>query len=181
MNLEENNGLHATISQSRELIFTKQLKALSKQFILKWLKDIVKAQAVVVIITTKSPRKVKIFLKVGFLQSSLVAQMVKHLSTMQETWVRSRGRDDPLEKEMATHSSTLAWKIPWTEEPGRLQSIGSQRVRHDWTTSLQFGFLYSNAQIQKRNNQANLHSEIKTAATSNVKGFKNIVHLNLFK
>ena len=55
---------------------------------------------------------------------------------MQETWVRSLGRDAPLEKEMATHSSTLAWRIPWREEPGRLQSMGSQRVRHDWATSL---------------------------------------------
>ena len=61
----------------------------------------------------------------------LVAQMVKRLSTMQETRVRSLGQDDPLEKEMAIHSSTLAWKIPWTEEPGRLQSMGSQRVGHD--------------------------------------------------
>ena len=60
----------------------------------------------------------------------LVAQMVKRLSTMQETRVRSLGQDDPLEKEMAIHSSTLAWKIPWTEEPGRLQSMGSQRVGH---------------------------------------------------
>ena len=57
--------------------------------------------------------------------------MVKRLSAMLETRVRSLGREDPLEKEMATHSSTLAWKIPWTEEPGRLQSMGSQRVRHD--------------------------------------------------
>ena len=57
--------------------------------------------------------------------------MVKHLPTMQETWVRSLGQEDLLEKEMATHSSTLAWKIPWTEEPGRLQSMGSQRVGHD--------------------------------------------------
>ena len=57
--------------------------------------------------------------------------MVKRLSTMQETWVRSLGQEDPLEKEMATHSSMLAWKIPWTEEPGRLQSMGSQRVRHN--------------------------------------------------
>ena len=65
------------------------------------------------------------------LGSSLVAQMVKHLPTMRETWVRSLGWEDPLEKEMATHSSTLAWKIPWTEEPGRLQSMGLQRVRHD--------------------------------------------------
>ena len=57
--------------------------------------------------------------------------IVKHLPAMWETWVLSLGREDPLEKEMATHSSTLAWKIPWTEEPGRLQSTGSQRVGHD--------------------------------------------------
>ena len=57
-----------------------------------------------------------------------MAQMVKRLSTMQETWVQSLGREDPLEKEMAIYSSTIAWKIPWTEEPGRLQSMGSQRV-----------------------------------------------------
>ena len=62
---------------------------------------------------------------------SLVAQMVKNLLAMQETQVRSLGREDPLEKEMAAHSSTIAWKIPWTEEPGRLQSMGSQRVGHD--------------------------------------------------
>ena len=61
----------------------------------------------------------------------LVAQMVKHLPAIQETWVQSLGWEDPLEKEMATHSSTLAWKIPWTEEPGRLQSMGSQRVRQE--------------------------------------------------
>ena len=57
--------------------------------------------------------------------------MVKHLSTMRETRVRSLGREDTLEKEMAIHSSTIAWKIPWTEEPGRLQSMGSQIVGHD--------------------------------------------------
>ena len=57
--------------------------------------------------------------------------MVKRLPTMGETWVQSLGQEDPMEKEMATHSSILAWKIPWTEEPGRLQSMGSQRVRHD--------------------------------------------------
>ena len=62
---------------------------------------------------------------------SLVAQMVKSLPEMQETWVRSLGWEDPLEKEMATHSSTLAWKIPWTKEPSGLQSMGSQRVRRD--------------------------------------------------
>ena len=68
--------------------------------------------------------------------TSLVAQMVKCLSAMRESWVRSLGWEDPLEKEMAAHSSTLAWKIPWTEKPGRLQSMGSQRVRHDGETSL---------------------------------------------
>ena len=67
----------------------------------------------------------------GALGTSLVAQMW-------ETWVQSLGQEDPLEKEMATHSSTLAWKIPWMEEPGRLQSMGSQRVGHDWANSLHF-------------------------------------------
>ena len=57
--------------------------------------------------------------------------MVKCMPTMWETWVRSLGQEDPLEKEIATHSNTLAWKIPWTEEPGRPQSMGSQRVGHD--------------------------------------------------
>ena len=65
------------------------------------------------------------------LKTSLVAQTVKRLSTMRETRVRSLGREDPLEKEMAIYSGTIAWKIPWTEEPGRLQSMGSQRVGHD--------------------------------------------------
>ena len=63
--------------------------------------------------------------------TSLVAQTVKCLPTMQETWVRFLGGEDPLKKEMATHSNTLTWKIPWTEESGRLQSMGSQRVRQD--------------------------------------------------
>ena len=57
--------------------------------------------------------------------------MVKRLSTMRETRVQSLGWEDPLEKEVAIHSSTIAWKIPWTEEPGRLQSMGLQRVGHD--------------------------------------------------
>ena len=60
-----------------------------------------------------------------------MAQMVKHLPTMRETQVQSLGWEDPLEKEMATHSSTFAWKIPWTEEHGTLQSMGSQKVGHD--------------------------------------------------
>ena len=63
--------------------------------------------------------------------ASLVAQRANHLPAMQETWVQSLGGEDPLEKEMATHSSILAWRIPWTEEPGMLQSMGSQRVEHN--------------------------------------------------
>ena len=62
---------------------------------------------------------------------SLVAQTVRRLSTKRETWVQLLGWEDPLEKEMAIHSSAIAWKIPWTEEPDRLQSMGSQRVGHD--------------------------------------------------
>ena len=67
----------------------------------------------------------------NYVYISQVAQTLKHLLAMQETWVRSLGREDPLEKEMATHSSILAWEIPQTEEPGGLQSTGSQRVVHD--------------------------------------------------
>ena len=78
--------------------------------------------------------ELKIPIKIGFVTvyqvTSLVAQMVKRLPTMWETWVQSLGQEDLLEKEMATHSSILAWKIPWMEEPGRLQSMGLQRVRH---------------------------------------------------
>ena len=65
------------------------------------------------------------------LKSSLVAQMVKCLPTIRETWVQSLDQEDPLEKDITTHSSTLAWKIPQTEEPGSLQSMGSQRVGYD--------------------------------------------------
>ena len=61
----------------------------------------------------------------------MVTQMVKSLPAVWETWVRSLGQEDPLEEEMATHSSILAWEIPWTEEPGRVQSMTSQRVRHN--------------------------------------------------
>ena len=75
---------------------------------------------------------------ISYSWASPMAQRVKHLPGMQETWVRFLGQEDPLEKEMAIHSSTLAWKIPWTEKPGRLQSMGSQRVGHDWVTSLYF-------------------------------------------
>ena len=79
--------------------------------------------------------------------ASLVAQMVKNPSAMWETWVWSLGWEDPLEEGMATHSSILAWRIPWTEEPGRLQIRGLQRVRHDWActhaNSLILWFCYS--------------------------------------
>ena len=67
----------------------------------------------------------------AFFWTSLVVQMVKNLPAIWETWVRSQGWEDPQEKEMATHSSTLAWKIPWMEERGGLKSMGSQRVGHD--------------------------------------------------
>ena len=60
-----------------------------------------------------------------------MAQMVENLPAMQETWVQSLGQEDPLEKDRATHSSILAWRIPWTEEPGGLQSIGLQRIGHN--------------------------------------------------
>ena len=69
--------------------------------------------------------------QVFFTLASLVVQRLKRLPAMWETSVRSLGREDPLEKEMATHSSIIAWRIPWIEEPGRLQSMGSQRVGHD--------------------------------------------------
>ena len=74
--------------------------------------------------------------------ASLLAHLVKHLPVMRENQVGSQGWEDPLEKEMATHSSILTWKIPWTEEPCRLQSMGSQRVGHDWATSLSFYFIF---------------------------------------
>ena len=63
--------------------------------------------------------------------ASLVAQMVKHMPAMWETWIRSLGQEDPLEKEMAIHRGMLVWKIPWMEKPGKLDSMGSYRVRHE--------------------------------------------------
>ena len=86
--------------------------------------------------TFKQNKQWKITLQLNGSFPGGVAQMVKHLPAMQETWAQSLGRVDPLEKEMATHSSILAWKISWTEEPGRLQSMGLQRVAHDWATAL---------------------------------------------
>ena len=71
-------------------------------------------------------------------RACLVAQAVKNLPAMQETWVRSLGWQDSLEKGMATHSSILAWRIPWTKEPGRLRSMGLQRVTHDWVINTNY-------------------------------------------
>ena len=98
--------------------------------------------------------------------ASLVAHRVKHLPAMQETWVWSLSREDPLEKEKATHSSTLAWKIPRTEKPGRLQSTGSQRVRHDWATSLQFKLYW----ISRRDKEAFLNEQCKEVEENNTIG-----------
>ena len=85
--------------------------------------------------TTLVVQWLRLLFRCGF-DAFLVAQTVKRLPAMWETWVRFLGLEDPLEKEMAIHSSTLAGKIPWMEEPDRLQSMGSQRVGHDWATSL---------------------------------------------
>ena len=79
------------------------------------------------------------WLMAGPLECATLAQRVKHLPAMRETWVQSLSQEDPLEKEMATHSSTLAWKTPWIEEPGRLQSMGSQRLS-DFTYLLKLGW-----------------------------------------
>ena len=75
-------------------------------------------------------------------RASLVTQMAKNLPAMQETWVWSLGKEDPLEKGVATHSSILARRTPWTEEPSRLQSMVSQRVEYDWLTDIYFFFSF---------------------------------------
>ena len=102
-----------------------------------------------------------------YVTASLVAQRLKRLPGMLETRVRSLGWEDPLEKEMATHSNTLAWRIPWRKEPDGLQSMGLQRVGHDWVTSLHLicmlGTLLNNLEKQQWIKQKivlslNLHS-----------------------
>ena len=91
--------------------------------------------------------------------------MVKRLPPMQETWVQSLGWEDPREKEMATHSSILVWKIPWTEEPARLQSMGSQRVGHDWVTSLfTFTVLHSQQLVESENAELLIQPTVKLHA-----------------
>ena len=86
--------------------------------------------------------------EITFTWASQVAQRLKRLPGMQETWVQSLSREDPLEKEVAPHSSTLAWRSPWREEPGRLQSMGSQRVGHDFTFTFTF-FHFGHRTVQK--------------------------------
>ena len=81
--------------------------------------------------------------------ASLVAQLVKDPPAMWETWVRFLGWEDPLEKEMATHNSILAWRIPWTEEPGGLQSMGLQRVRRDWAANIFTFHYYLQSQVDR--------------------------------
>ena len=93
----------------------------------------------------------------GYIRAFLLDQRLKHLPAMRETWVRSLSWEAPLEKEMATHSSILAWRILWREEPSRLQSTGSQRVGHDWATSLSFRLHHRIA-----NQIKNTLTEIKT-------------------
>ena len=91
------------------------------------------------------------------LWASLVVQRVKRLPAMRETQVRSLGQEDPLEKEMGTYCSILVWRIQWTEEPGRLQSTGSQRVGHNWATSLTFTF--SKLKLNKQKSTDKIRSE----------------------
>ena len=92
--------------------------------------------------------------------------MVKHLPTRRETQVWSLGHEDPLEKERASHSSTLAWKMSWTEECGGLQSMGSQRVRHDWATSLSLSFTWWQSNAENSPSQT---STVHESRTSDVK------------
>ena len=76
-----------------------------------------------------------VYISISIYQASLVPHMAKNLPAMQETWVQSLGLEDPLDKEVATYSTILAWRTPWTEEPGGLQSMESQRVGYDWATN----------------------------------------------
>ena len=116
-------------------------------------------------------------------EASLLAQMVKRLPAMRETQVQFLGREDPLEKTMAIYSSTLAWKIPWMEEPDRLQSMGSQRVGHDWATSLPISFHRGDTNVLKLDygDSVQLSKFTKTHWTAHLKQLTFMVyklHLN---
>ena len=101
-----------------------------------------------------------------------MAQMVQRLPAVRETRIGSLGWEDPLEKEVATHSSTLAWKIPWMEEPGRLQSMGMQRVGHDWAVSLSFLFLsYLSPSIYDKTSSIHPKSDNISAQSNSPRSF----------
>ena len=132
-------SLHSIKDQSFLLCYPSSHHFLSpSKFVCRKSHPLLRLQLPTVYVKFVSPAQNSVFLKnptaclhFSFVLTSLVAQTVKRLSRMQETQVRALGWEDPLEKEMAIHSSSIAWKIPWTEEPGRLQSMGSQRVGHD--------------------------------------------------
>ena len=106
--------------------------------------------------------------------------MVKCLPAMLETQVRSLGQEEPLEKEMATHSSTLAWEIPWTEEPGSLKSMGLQRVRHDWATTLLYFKPISDSLLSLLPLHEKLFPQIHTVSSSTSNTFPETPFLTAF-
>ena len=100
-----------------------------------------------------------------FYRASLVAHIVKKLIAMQETWIRSLGQKDPLEKEMATHSSIFAWRIPWTEEPGRLQSMASQRIGYNLGTfTFTFSCMFYCFEVRNQSRDIQQHSSSNVPA-----------------
>ena len=115
------------------------------------------------------------------IMASLVAQRLKRLPVMRETRVRSLGWEDPLEKAMATHSSTPAWKIPWTEEPGRLQSMGPQRVWHNWAIYIKLHPHYGGLSPLLKVYWFERESHLKNTFTSNISVDQTTDHYNLAK
>ena len=115
--------------------------------------------------------------RVGYLHQyswfSLVVQTVKNPPAMQETWVRSLGWEDPLEEGMGTHSSILVWRIPWTEEPGRLQSMELQRVRRDWATKYTHTYIHTHTHTHTHTHiHTHTHTHTHTRETGEQRGEK---------